>query len=132
VIETAINGHADALATFNLKDVRQAGARFGCVHSGRVPWSGSQTYEGRENPASATHGPEGRGHAPSRDIRSSLNLFVATAIAARVGMTSEAPWYFSARGSRTTPARAKALPMRLGTANQPRDDDRFDTPDEPA
>jgi putative PIN family toxin of toxin-antitoxin system len=29
VIETAINGHADALATFNLKDMRDAGARFG-------------------------------------------------------------------------------------------------------
>jgi len=29
VIETAINGHADAIATFNLKDMRDAGARFG-------------------------------------------------------------------------------------------------------
>jgi len=29
VVETAINGHADALATFNLKDMREAGARFG-------------------------------------------------------------------------------------------------------
>jgi putative PIN family toxin of toxin-antitoxin system len=29
VIETAINGHADALATFNLKDMRDAGALFG-------------------------------------------------------------------------------------------------------
>jgi putative PIN family toxin of toxin-antitoxin system len=29
VIETAINGHADAIATFNLKDMRNAGARFG-------------------------------------------------------------------------------------------------------
>lgn len=29
VIETAINGHADALATFNLRDMRDAGARFG-------------------------------------------------------------------------------------------------------
>jgi putative PIN family toxin of toxin-antitoxin system len=29
VVETAINGHADAIATFNLKDMRQAGARFG-------------------------------------------------------------------------------------------------------
>lgn len=29
VIETAINGHADALATFNLKDMRDTGARFG-------------------------------------------------------------------------------------------------------
>ena len=29
VVETAINGHADTVATFNLKDMRQAGARFG-------------------------------------------------------------------------------------------------------
>jgi len=29
VVETAINGHADALATFNLKDMRNAGALFG-------------------------------------------------------------------------------------------------------
>ena len=29
VIETAINGQADALATFNLKDMRDAGLRFG-------------------------------------------------------------------------------------------------------
>lgn len=29
VVETAINGHADAVATFNLKDMREAGARFG-------------------------------------------------------------------------------------------------------
>jgi len=29
VVETAINGNADALATFNLNDMRNAGARFG-------------------------------------------------------------------------------------------------------
>jgi putative PIN family toxin of toxin-antitoxin system len=29
VVETAINGHADAVAAFNLKDLREAGARFG-------------------------------------------------------------------------------------------------------
>jgi putative PIN family toxin of toxin-antitoxin system len=29
VVETAINGHADALATFNLKDMRDAGGLFG-------------------------------------------------------------------------------------------------------
>jgi putative PIN family toxin of toxin-antitoxin system len=29
VVETAINGHADAVATFNLKDMREAGATFG-------------------------------------------------------------------------------------------------------
>jgi hypothetical protein len=29
VIETATNGHADVIATFNLKDMRAAGERFG-------------------------------------------------------------------------------------------------------
>ena len=59
----------------------------------------------------------------------SLNLFVATTIAAHVGPTSEAARYFSARGSCTTPARARALFMRLGTPGELRDDDRLDAPD---
>lgn len=29
VVETAVNGHADVLATFNLKDMREAGTTFG-------------------------------------------------------------------------------------------------------
>jgi uncharacterized protein (DUF1778 family) len=60
----------------------------------------------------------------------SMNLFVATAVAARVGAQAEAERYFSARGSRTTPARAKALLSRLGTRASLRDDDRLDAPDE--
>jgi hypothetical protein len=62
----------------------------------------------------------------------SMNLFVATAVAARVGARAEAARYFTARGSRTTPARAKALLMRLGTPGAVRDDDRLDTSDDPA
>jgi hypothetical protein len=60
----------------------------------------------------------------------SMNIFVATAVAARVGAQAEAERYFSARGSRTTPARAKALLSRLGTRASLRDDDRLDAPDE--
>jgi hypothetical protein len=60
----------------------------------------------------------------------SMNLFVATALAARVGAQSEAERYFSARGTRTTPARAKALLWRLGTLGEIRDEDRFDAADE--
>ena len=56
----------------------------------------------------------------------SLNLFVATAVAARVGARGEADRYLSSRGSRTTPARAKALLMRLGSNEPPRDEDKID------
>jgi hypothetical protein len=38
--------------------------------------------------------------------------------------------YFSARGARTTPARAKALLERLGTKGPVREEDRLDAPDE--
>jgi len=62
----------------------------------------------------------------------SMNLFVATAVAARVGARAEAERYFTARGSRTTPARAKALLMRLGTPGAVQDDDRLDSADDPA
>ena len=62
----------------------------------------------------------------------SMNLYVATAVAARVGARAEAERYFTARGSRTTPARAKALLMRLGTPDAVWDDDRLDaTADDP-
>ena len=62
----------------------------------------------------------------------SLSLFVATAVAARIGAQAEAERYFAARGSRTTPARAKALLSRLGSAGAVRDDDRLDAPDDSA
>jgi hypothetical protein len=54
----------------------------------------------------------------------SMNLFVATAVAARVGARAEAERYFAARGSRTSPERAKALLSRLGTPGAVRDEDR--------
>jgi hypothetical protein len=62
----------------------------------------------------------------------SMNLYVATAVAARVGARAEAERYFTARGSRTTPARAKALLLRLGTPDAVREDDKLDAIDEPA
>ena len=60
----------------------------------------------------------------------SMNLFIATALAARVGARAEAERYFAARGKRTTPERAKALLMRMGSAGDLSDDDRFDAPDD--
>lgn len=59
----------------------------------------------------------------------SMNLFVATAVAARLGGQAEAERYFSARATRTTSARAKALLERIGTRGQIRDDDRLDVPE---
>jgi uncharacterized protein (DUF1778 family) len=62
----------------------------------------------------------------------SLNLFIATALAARVGAYAEVQRAFAARGLRTTPARAKALLSRLGSDEPLRDDDRLDASDEAA
>jgi hypothetical protein len=56
----------------------------------------------------------------------SMNLFAATAIAARVGAQAEVERHFAQRAARTTAARAKALLSRLGNANDLRDDDRID------
>jgi hypothetical protein len=60
----------------------------------------------------------------------SLNLYVATAVAARVGAQAEAQRYFSARGARTTQARARALLLRLGGSEPVRDDDKMDASDD--
>ncbi len=62
----------------------------------------------------------------------SLHLFLATAVAARVGARAEVQRYFSARGSRTTPARAKALLQRLGSPDAARHEDRLDAEGGPA
>jgi hypothetical protein len=62
----------------------------------------------------------------------SMNLFIATAVAARVGAQAEAQRVFTARSARTTPARAKALLSRLGTPGAVRDDDRLEGPEETA
>jgi hypothetical protein len=56
----------------------------------------------------------------------SMNLFIATTLAARIGAQAEAGRYFSARGSRTTAARARALLMRIGSDETPRDGDEID------
>ena len=56
----------------------------------------------------------------------SMNLFIATTLAARVGAGAEAERYFRTRGARTTPDRAKALLRRLGQDTPPRDDDALD------
>jgi hypothetical protein len=56
----------------------------------------------------------------------SLNQYIATAVAARVGAQAEAARYFAARGARAVPGRAKAILARAGRGNPPREDDRID------
>jgi hypothetical protein len=47
-----------------------------------------------------------------------MNLLGATAVAARVGARAEAERYFTARGSRTTSTRAKALLAAFGNVKR--------------
>ncbi|WP_424140351.1 toxin-antitoxin system HicB family antitoxin [Roseomonas chloroacetimidivorans] len=53
----------------------------------------------------------------------SLNQYIATALAARVGAQAEAERYFAARGGRATPGRGKAILAKAGRDNVPRPDD---------
>lgn len=57
----------------------------------------------------------------------SLNLFLAAAVASRLGAQVEAERHFTARGSRTTPQREKALLKHLGTESVVRDDDLLES-----
>jgi len=56
----------------------------------------------------------------------SLNLFLATAVASRVGAQAEVERTMTARGARTTVSRAKAILKRVGTAGAVRKDDQFE------
>ncbi|MGB8842266.1 MAG: toxin-antitoxin system HicB family antitoxin [Aliidongia sp.] len=59
----------------------------------------------------------------------SLNQFIATAVAVRVGAMAEAERYFAARAARTMPGRGKAILARAGIGNPPRPEDRLDLPE---
>jgi hypothetical protein len=56
----------------------------------------------------------------------SLNQYISTALAARVGAQGEAARYFAARAARTKPGRAKEVLARSGAGNPPRQDDVVD------
>lgn len=56
----------------------------------------------------------------------SLNQYIATALASRVGAQAEAERYFAARGARAVRGRAKEILTRSGTGNPPREDDRLE------
>ncbi|WP_084112884.1 toxin-antitoxin system HicB family antitoxin [Belnapia moabensis] len=49
----------------------------------------------------------------------SLNQYIATAIAARVGAQAEAERYFAARAARTKPGRAREILARAGQGRAP-------------
>ena len=49
----------------------------------------------------------------------SLNHYIATALAARVGAQAETERYFAARAARATPGRAREILARAGKGNPP-------------
>jgi HicB family len=59
----------------------------------------------------------------------SLNQYIATAVAARVGALAEAERYFAARAARTMPGRGKAILALAGIGNPPRPEDRLEPPE---
>lgn len=62
----------------------------------------------------------------------SLNQYIATALAARVGAQAEAERYFAARAARATPGRAREILVRAGKANPPMPGDEPDEEDRQA
>ena len=62
----------------------------------------------------------------------SLNLYITTALAARVGAQAEAERYFAARAARATPGRAREILARAGKKNPPRLGDELDVEEGPA
>jgi hypothetical protein len=124
----AINGHANVLATFNLKDMRDTGARFG--FAAQRAGSPRQADKNRSEAKIQLRLPEDLKGAATRQAAISgigIDLLAATAVAARVGARAEAERYCSDGGALTTPPRAKAL--RLGTKGELRDDDSLDAVD---
>jgi hypothetical protein len=60
----------------------------------------------------------------------SLNQYIATAIAARVGAQAEAERYFAARAARAVPGRAREILARAGKGNAVRPGDDLDGAEE--
>lgn len=59
----------------------------------------------------------------------SLNQYIATALAARVGAQAEAERTFAARAARATPGRAREILARAGRGNPPLPGDELDEED---
>ena len=59
----------------------------------------------------------------------SLNQYIATALAARVGAQAEAERYFAARAARAAPGRAREILARAGKGKAVRPGDELDGAD---
>ncbi len=56
----------------------------------------------------------------------SLNQYLVSAVASRVGALAEATRYFAARAARVQPGTAREILARVGQGVAPREDDRID------
>ena len=56
----------------------------------------------------------------------SLNQYLVSAVASRVGAQAEATRYFAARAARVQPGTAKEILARVGQGVPPREDDRIE------
>ena len=61
-----------------------------------------------------------------------LNEYIITALAARVGSQAEAERYFAARAARITPGQAREILARAGQRNSPQPGDELNVEDVPA
>jgi predicted transcriptional regulator len=66
-----------------------------------------------------------RAAAQAEAVGVSLNQYIATAVAARVGAQAEAERYFAARAARAQPGRARAILARAGQGRAPAEGDEL-------
>ncbi len=124
VIETAICGNADVQATFNLKDMRDAGRRFG-IHAqrpGPLLDKDAEMSKGKIQlrlPETCKDAVLRPGFRIGRQHEFVCGHGGGCARRGPIGGRA----YFKARGSRTTPERAMALLNRLGTPGTLREED---------
>lgn len=64
--------------------------------------------------------------AQAEEAGVSLNQYITTALASRVGAQAEAERYFATRGSRAKRGQAKAILSRAGRRAKPRPEDRLE------
>ena len=70
-----------------------------------------------------------RAAAQAEALGVSLNQYIATVLASRVGAQAEAECFFAARAARAVPGRARDILARAGQGNQPRPGDELEGKD---